>query len=230
MEKYHSVFRDNDTEKIGLICRAINFLEDIYEDAECEDIQVSIKDLDEGRLVVEPINCRYDPVESISVFSKQYDLDNVMIGSGDYSLWALYDHLINVYRETLHYKMLSLSGRTRTTGYEYYMGVLFDGSCFIVEGEHEYVRIPGMPQCLSAHTHPSPYPIPSSTDLKTITQLLIDRGIGHIIVSYGPSLAIYRVRPLTIDDLEYLKTLNMNNPVEALKIISRIESIRLRYI
>lgn len=230
MEKYHDVFRDNDSEKIGFICRVINFLEDIYEDAECRDIRVSITDLENNKLVIEPIDCRYDPLESISVFIEHYGITNYMIGSGDYSWNSLYDYLINTYRETLHYRMLSLSSRTRITGYEYYMGVLFNGKCFIVEGEHEHIHIPRIHHCISAHTHPSPYPIPSTTDLKTIMQLLLDRGIGHVIIGYSSSLAIYRVKPLTIDDLEYLKTIDLSDPVDALKNIGKIDSIRLRYI
>lgn len=230
MEKYHAIFHDEDSEKIGFICRAINFLEDVYEDAECEEIMVSIGDLDLGRLVINPIKCHYDPRESIDVFSEQHGIESVEIGRGDHSLWFLYDHLINVYRETLHYKMLSLSSTTKITGNEYYMGILFDGKYFIVEGEHNHIQLPGIPQCLSAHTHPSPYPIPSPVDLKTISRLLLDRGIGHVIVGYSTSLAIYRVKPLTEDDLVFLQNLKFENPVNVLKNMSRRESIRLKYI
>ncbi len=126
--------------------------------------------------------------------------------------------------------MLELAGRTLSSGYEYYLGILFNGSAFILEGEKDHVTLPGIKHCFSAHTHPSQIPVPSSMDLKMITRLLIDRGIGHVVVASTSSLAIYRVKPLTLEDLEYLKTLNYTDPVKALQGLSHTSSIRIRYL
>ncbi|OYT40351.1 MAG: hypothetical protein B6U89_02445 [Desulfurococcales archaeon ex4484_58] len=230
MEKPHTVFRNHYSERIGFLCRTINLLEDIYEDSECRDLYVSMEQLESNRVVIEPIDCRYEVEESIDVFNKYYDIEEIEVGVGDTSFYSLYEYVIDYYRNTLHYKMLEYSGKTRNSGFEYYMGVLFDGSAFIVEGWSNRVVIPGVKQCLSAHTHPSPYPIPSRIDLRSISRQLVDRGLAHIIVAYSSSLVIYRVKPLTINDLELLKEIEGLDPPEVLRIISKTDSIRIRYI
>ncbi len=95
MSKYHTVFKNNSTLHLGFLCRLINFLEDVLEDAECGDIYVSEKELVDEKIVLEPINCTYDVEESIEVFSEEYDLDNIVVGSGDTGLSSLYDYLVN---------------------------------------------------------------------------------------------------------------------------------------
>ncbi|RLG81331.1 MAG: hypothetical protein DRO13_01505 [Thermoprotei archaeon] len=72
--------------------------------------------------------------------------------------------------------------------------------------------------------------MPSSTDLKMITRLLLDRGIGHAVVAMGSTLVIYRVKPLTLSDYEVLQGIDYRDPVNALREISRLDSIKLRYI
>jgi len=230
MERYQKIFADRDTRFAGFLCRAINFLEDLVEDADCKNIYVSVWDLDSFKLVLEPVDCSYDLYDSIRVFSKEYDLENVDIGTGDLSYSGLYDHLIDHYRNNIHVKLLEVFSRNIHRSVEYYMGILWDGRAFIVEGESDRVIIPGINHCLSAHTHPSQYPIPSSVDLKTITRLMLDRGIGHVVVAQSSSLAIYRVKPLTINDLEFINSMDYGDPEYALKHLSELSSIRLRYL
>jgi len=214
--KYQRIIENDDTFKMGFICRSILLIEDIMEDAYCENLRVKM-DLDEYKLIVEPVNCRYDVRESIDVFSGQHDVLNVEIGYGEYYYNYLYEKLIDMYRLKLHQYLRSLVWKTVLTGVEYYMGLLFNGKAFIVEGEYGYVKIPRLNLCLAAHTHPSKYAIPSSVDLESMIELILDRGIGFIIVSFERSLAIYRVKPLSIDEFKYVKSIDLEDPVKALR-------------
>jgi len=227
LAKYHVVFQNKYTERIGFLCRAINLLEDVLEDAECADLKVALS----GEvLIVEPVKCTYDIRESVELFRDQHNVETVVIGAGEKSYRELYDEVIATYVAGLHSMMLELSGKTRERGVEYYMGVLFSGQGFIVEGERDRVRVPGIAQCVAAHTHPTPHPIPSANDLKSITNLMLSRGIGHIIVGYSASLAIYRVSPLTERDLEILNEIQSREPAKALKALSSCRSIMLKLI
>jgi len=217
--KYQKIIENDDTVKAGFICRSILLIEDIMEDAYCENIRVKI-DLDEYKLIVEPVNCRYDVRESINVFSGQHDVSNVEIGYGVHDYNYLYEKLIDMYRLKLHQYVRSLVWKSMSTGVEYYMGLLFNGSAFIVEGEYGYVKLPRLNLCLATHTHPSKYAVPSSVDLESMMELFLDRGIGFIIVSSEESLAIYRVKPLSIDEFEYFKSIDLEDPVKALREIA----------
>jgi len=214
--KYQRIIDNDDTFKTGFICRSILLIEDIIEDAYCENLRVKI-DLDEYKLIVEPVNCRYDIRESISVFSSQHDVSNIEIGLGEYDYSYLYEKLIDMYRLKLHQYVRSMIWKTISTGVEYYMGLLFNGKAFIVEGEVGYVKIPRLNLCLAVHTHPSRHAIPSSIDLESMVELILNRGIGFIIVSSVESLAIYRVKPLGIDEFEYIKSIDLKDPVKALR-------------
>jgi len=224
LAKYHTVFRNEYTERLSFLCRAVNFLEDVLEDAECDDLLVSV----EGRgIAVEPVNCRYSVLESIDVFRDQHSLENVTLGFGVESYRALYDRVFETYLKGLHPRTLDLLARSRATGYEYYIGVLFDGRAFVLEGEKDRITLPSISQCFSAHTHPYPNPLPSTADLKTITQMLLSRGVGHVISSFGGSLAVYRVRPLSEEDFELLREAERLNPLNALKPLAKLKSIKV---
>jgi len=225
LAKYHTVFRNEYTERLGFLCRAVNFLEDVYEDAECDDLLVRVEG-SEG-IELEPVNCKYSVLESIEVFRNQHGLESVALGSGTVSYRALYDRVFETYLKGLHSLTLNLLVRSRTTGYEYYMGVLFDGRAFILEGEKDRVTLPSMPQCFSAHTHPGITPLPSTADLKTIAQMLLSRGVGHVISSFGGNLAVYRIQPLSEEDFEVLREAERLNPLNALKLLEKLKSIKV---
>ncbi|MET1160277.1 MAG: hypothetical protein ABWW65_04895 [Thermoprotei archaeon] len=229
MGKYHRVFRSSSTEKLANICKLILFSEDVVEDAECQDLLVDSSTIGFNTIVVEPVNCVYDPGESIGVYSEKYGL-KATIGSGDKSFRELYEYVVEFYSRNIHGWFLSLVTTRSGWSREYYLGVLLDGSAFIAEGEEEYISLPGIQQCFSAHTHPSLYPIPSSMDFKSIVSLLADRGIGHVIAAKAASLALYRVAPLTLNEYEYLNSLNYRDPVKVLRELNRLNSIRVRYI
>lgn len=231
MKKYHKLIENSDTRAIAFYSRLINFLEDILEDAECDNIYVSIPKNDNAYMVaVEGINCRYDLLESIEVFAPRYDIE-ASVGRGNIELSSLYHLVIEKYKGALHYMMKDLAGKSFVNRVEYYLGILFNGKAFLLEGEEDRVVLPSIPQCFSSHTHPSRLPAPSRADLKTITRLFLDRGLGHVIETVGSSMVIYRVGPLTLDDLNVIKDAEKaGNPNEALKIIISNTSIKIAYI
>ncbi len=230
-QKYHIVFEDNSTLRIAFYANLINYVEDLLEDAECEDIYLSSIDPNNWYAVVEGVNCKYPLSESIEVFSKYYNVE-LEEGSGSIPYSTLYRTVLSTYRETLHYKMKDLAVKTVKTRKEYYLGILFNGKAFIIEGEEDYVVVPGgFKQCFAAHTHPSSIAIPSRNDMKSIINLFLDRGLGHVIETINQSMAIYRVKPLTLEDYEVLQNLNNISRIEDMfKIINSIEGIVIEYL
>ncbi len=228
--KQNILVEDESAERIAFISRTINFAEDVLEDAECEDVLIDIEWSAGPKILVKGWRCSYDIGESIEVFMDKYDLDAVYSEHARTSYTTLYDEVVKTYMETLHYRMKNYAAKTYATRREYYLGILFDGRAFLLEGEEDRVISPGIPQCFSAHTHPSNMPVPSRQDLMVITRLLIDRGLGHVIETVGPSLAIYRVRPLTLEDWEKMKEIqSIESPLEALQALSKLEALRTRY-
>jgi len=228
--KYHEVIVNEYTRRLGFLCRVINFLEDVLEDSECTSVLVDSRRLAEGVVVVDAVECSGDVRESTGVFREKHGV-RVELGPGDLSLWELYDRVVDYYSRTLRKFMKNLVAKTIETGVEYYLGVLFDGRGFVVEGYVERVAVPGIPQCFSAHTHPADTPWPSPRDLRAISRLLLDRGVCHVIEARNAGLAIYRRGPLTIEDYEALKLLEKTSGASGFpsELLSRT-SIRARYI
>lgn len=228
--KYHEIVDNKYTKSVAFLCRVINFLEDVFEDAECEDIYVDRRALDTHVVVLDTIKCKYNASESIELFQDKYDID-VKKGAGDLPFRDLYEHVVNYYEKTLHQKMKEYARKTYTTGVEYYLGILFNGRGFLVEGEENKVILPNTPQCFSAHTHPADLPVPSKNDIKTIIGMLVDRGIGHVIEAVNAGLVIYRAGPLSLRDYEALKHLEkMDDVAKTIAEISGKTVIRARYI
>ncbi len=228
--KHQRIIEDESTRKIGFLSRLVNFLEDVYEDAECADLYYTITSIEEESVIVEGVDCNYPLSESIDVFMDKYDL-YAEEGIGRKHYTELYDEVVRVYKSTLHYTMKNYAARSLQKHVEYYLGILFSGKAFLVEGEGDKVIIPGgLNQCFAAHTHPSNLPIPSQADVRSITNLFLDRGIGHVIETVGPSLAIYRRAPLSIEDLEVLKTLDRYRSIDELfRALGSLKSITLTY-
>ncbi|MEM1606116.1 MAG: hypothetical protein QXW41_07740 [Fervidicoccaceae archaeon] len=229
--KLQEIIDNEYTRKIGFLCRAINFLEDVLEDAECDEIRVERNGLERYIVVLEPVKCRHDVAESIRAFRDQYDLE-VLLDLGNMAFNELYEHVINYYVRTLHSVIKRYALETDKAGIEYYLGVLFNGKGFIIEGEKNKVIMPGnIPQCISAHTHPLNNPIPSKDDVKFINAILVNRGIGHIIETSGSGIAIYRAGPLSISDYEFLRRIERyGDTYQVMHYLTRMTIVKTRYI
>lgn len=126
------------------------------------------------------------------------------------SLEALY---ARVPREVGRYASSTLSSyaaRTAFEGVEYMVVVLRNGRAALLEGEVERVRIPYLRHVADAHTHPR-WCFPSAPDIESLTNLLLDSGLGSAIVSPECTLVIARDGPFTEDD--YLALAELRNRV-----------------
>lgn len=227
-------FEDNDTKSIAFYSRLINFVEDVIDDAYCTTVYVGNIDSPApwtARVVVEPIECKYDPFESIKLFSEEWGLDNVVMGRGMVEYTRLYGLVIRKYLGSLHYKMKSYAGKTFLSKREYYLAISFYGEAVVVEGEQERIRVPMVSQCFSAHTHPSTKAIPSIQDITTTMTIMLNRGVGHAIETVRDTLIIYRTTPLTEDDMALLRRLermhDISRAIELLKKTSRIKVVHV---
>ncbi|MEM4488500.1 MAG: hypothetical protein QXK88_06865 [Desulfurococcaceae archaeon] len=149
--------------------------------------------------MVEAVNCRGNVRESLAVFQEMYDL-KAGLDKGDLPLEWLYGYVVDHDARALHRLMKMLALRTSASKTEYYLGALFKGEGFVLEGKIEGVVVPGVPQCFSAHTENKP--LLSPRDIKAIVKLLLDRGIGHVVETNKVGLAIYCAGPLTLQDYE----------------------------
>ncbi len=230
------ILENSSTKYIGFLSRFINFLEDVLDDAWCEDIFVDKNIYDNRPIIpstieIDPYKCSYEPEESIKIFSSQWDIDvDIAIGKGYYSLNELYFLIPSIYVESLHYLMKNYASKTMINEREYFLAILFNGKGFLVEGEVDHVRIPFIRHCLSSHTHPSHLPIPSKRDIEAVLYMMLNRGFLHVIETVGTSLYIYRIKPLSEDDLIKLRSMeSLNNYRDFMSVFKSIESVRIEY-
>lgn len=231
VSKFQEVIVDPHVEAIGFACRVLLFLEDILEDAECRGVYV--KGLFGGPLLeVYGENCIHSLEESINVFGEHHGVRaRTSNYRGGIPLKFVYKTILHYYLSNVHWRILPYSRTTRETGVEYFLGVLFNGRGFIVEGEENRVVIPEIPVCISAHTHPSDDPYPSEDDLRMLERLLLSRGLGHAIVAGSRTLVIYREAPLKLEDLEVLKRVQRcGDPLRILEELVVKTRIRVLYV
>ncbi len=230
--KEQFVFENSATRFIGFLGRLINFLEDVVDDAYCRTVYVPRMRLYDyivpEEVVVEPVDCMYDPIDSINIFKEHWMIDRVVVGHGSIDYRELYNFIHIAYSHTLHYKMKEYSIKSRSMGGEYFLAVLFDGRAFIVEGEKDHVTLPSIPHCLSAHTHPSPTPYPSKRDIETIINMMVNRGLMHVIETTGYSLYVYRVKPLSEEDVITLRLIEGEKDYRRIiDLFKNIKSLRI---
>jgi len=226
------VFENNSTRYIAYLSRLVNLVEDIVDDAYCSSTYIGGLSLYDysvpDRVYLEPIDCVYDPVESLEVFSSQWEIDNVFIGRGSIDYRELYRLVYNVYRSTLHYKMKEYSVKSSSLSREYYLAVLFNGKAFIVEGERDRVALPVIPHCVSAHTHPTNHPYPSKHDIESIINMMVNRGLLHAIETTSHTLYVYRVKPLCEEDIVKLRLIEGERDYRRVAdLFKSIESLRI---
>ncbi len=223
--KYHNVFEDSNTRKTGFLCRLINFLEDILEDAECRDILVEYNNRE---VVVQGVDCKYNLRESIELFQDKYSVNARVESIRGNSMFYLYHRVLEDYLENYHRRIIEHAWKTRETNTEYYFGVTMNGVGFLLEGEEDRVVIPHIPLCISAHTHPHDNPLPSRKDWSAIKTLFTEGGVLHAIVTTQRSLVIHRTNPLTMRDYELL--LEAEKPSNPLEVLTRLVSYSIKYI
>jgi len=226
------IIENHDAKEIAFLSRLINMIEDVIDDAECRTVYINrgIVEGHEDKVIIEPIECSYDPSESIEIFSKRWNIDNALIGKGDYDYKILYSLIPRKYMSSLHYLLRTYLAKSLSLGHEYYLAVLFDGKAVLLEGERYRIVIPYINHCLSAHTHPTSHSIPSVNDLRTILAVLINRGLLHSIEAVNSTLLIYRKAPLTINELMILRKIERTeDPLEAFRLLKSSDRIAVEY-
>ncbi len=115
----------------------------------------------------------------------------------------LYDEIMNLSRNILVKLLRQYLNRNQ----EYFAAIVGDGKLILLEGEEQEVHVP-IPQYLepivTAHTHPYSTCIPSKKDVESFIRLLMDQGIGSIIVSPLCTMLLYRRGPFVEEDYERL--------------------------
>ncbi|QOR93974.1 hypothetical protein IMZ38_04845 [Thermosphaera chiliense] len=224
--KYIEEISNKYTRRIGLLYRSILFVEDFIEDAECENVYV--EPLNET-LLINPVNCAGEVDNSVNHYSSIYEL-NVRISPVNRSFKELYMDIVKLYAEGLRPVIRSKLSLTIENRLEYFMGVTPKGVGFLLEGDVEKVRIPWVNTVLTVHTHPEEHPFPSLTDLETMVGSFTSRGIAHGIEAYTAGLIIYRVKPITLEELLFIKNIKKKNPFSYLNELGKVDSIRIAYL
>lgn len=205
----------NTSKALALANILVNGIESLIFDCSCSDAYIdvefsSLEDLLGSDINVNLSDCEYRP-------DKYFELDdlvdyglvnsvNVSLGSSGTNYKVLYDEAIKTTLKWAIPYMKLTSLKTRRSGIEYMLIVLRDGKAEVLEGEVDRVVIPEVNAVVTVHTH-STLCIPSTTDMKSLTNLLIDGGLGFGIVSPTCYLLIFRVGPFTEEDLITLKNL-----------------------
>ena len=224
--KYFEEIINKYTRKIGFLYRSILFVEDFMEDAECENIYVET--LNET-LFINPVNCVGEVSDSLTYYSRVHEI-NVQISPVNGNFKELYRNIVKNYVEGLRPLVRSKLPLTMGNRLEYFMGVTPGGEGFLLEGGVENVRIPWVNVVLSIHTHPEEHPIPSLTDLETIVRSFTLRGIAHGIEAYSGGLILYRVEPIRLEELFFLKNVKKRDPFSYFSEFGKLKSIRIMYL
>lgn len=96
--------------------------------------------------------------------------------------------------------LLPYSTLTHQTNIEYLFVILDDGKGYLIEGEEGKVYVPLTNVIISMHTHPDNC-IPSPHDMRTLSNVLMNRGLGGGIVAHDCYLAVVRVGPFLEEDM-----------------------------
>lgn len=207
----------NTSKALALANILINGVESLIFDCNCSDAYIdvefsSLEDLLGSDINVNLSGCEYRPDEYFELDDLiDYGLVssvNVSLGSSGINYRVLYDEAIKtVLRWAIPYMRLE-SLKTKESGVEYMLVVLRDGRAEVLEGEVDRVVIPEVDAVVTVHTH-STLCTPSTTDMKSLTNLLINGGLGFGVVSPVCYLLIFRVGPFTEEDLITLKNLDI---------------------
>ena len=224
--KYFEEIINKYTRTISFLYRSILFVEDLVEDAECENIYVET--LNET-LFINPVNCVGEMSDSLTYYSRVHEID-VQLSPVNGNFKELYKNIVKIYVEGLRPLVRSKLSPTMRSRLEYFMGVTPEGEGFLLEGNVENVRIPWVNVVLSVHTHPEEHPLPSLTDLETIVRSFTSRGIAHGIEAYSGGLIIYRVEPIRLEELFFLKNVKKRDPLSYLSEFGKLKSIRIMYL
>ncbi|MCD6428407.1 MAG: hypothetical protein J7L12_02180 [Desulfurococcales archaeon] len=212
--------------KLALYNHLINGLESVIAEYECTDVSVVLPESYESQKLSELIvcytGCSEAPYEGFELdnivryeLADRYEFKQCYEGL---RLSELYSQALDLYLRNVPSYLRSYSIRTALEGIEYMLVVLQNGRAVLLEGERNKIVIPSVKTVASAHTHPKNC-IPSPHDIRSLTNILLDGGLGASIISPNCILTIFRNGPFTEDDYLALTSLIKNlrrNPIDEL--------------
>jgi len=203
--------------RLALYNHLINGLESIIAEYECESISVVLPEVMQSKgfsnIVVCYGRCRETPYEGFEINNAvRYGLAEEYMFKHCYDGWSLnklYSQSLNLFLRNVPSFLRSYSIRTALEGIEYMLVVLQNGRAVLLEGEKNKVVIPSVKAVVSAHTHPRNC-IPSPHDIRSLTNILLEGGLGASIVSPNCVFTIFRKGPFTENDYLALASFTRN--------------------
>ncbi|MEM4537128.1 MAG: hypothetical protein QXP68_00060 [Thermosphaera sp.] len=224
--KFFQEFKNYYTIKMSSVFKAILFLEDFKEEAECDRLYAEFIG---SKLVVNPEKCNSEVFEALNHYSNQYEIQ-VETGRVFGEIERFYWKIVELYAEGLRPVLRKELFKSPGSKIEYFLLVSPLGDGVLLEGEMGKVKIPWIESFFTAHTHPEETPTPSFTDLETIVKSLTLRSIGHSIEGYSRGMVIFRIKPLTVEQLFYLKNVKRGDLLSFIERLNRVDSIRITYL
>ncbi len=218
--------------KLALYNHLINGLESVMAEYGCGSVSAVLPEIIEPHGFSEVIIC-YSGCSEVPY--EGFELDNITRYklASDYvfkhchegwSLNELYSQALDLFLRNIPSFLRSYSIRTALEGIEYMLIVLQNGRAVLLEGEKNKVVIPSVKAVASAHTHPKNC-IPSPHDIRSLTNILLEGGLGASIVSPNCILTIFRKGPFTEDDylalVSFIKNLRKNSLNELGQLLAR---------
>uniref|UniRef100_A0A7C2BK49 Uncharacterized protein n=1 Tax=Thermosphaera aggregans TaxID=54254 RepID=A0A7C2BK49_9CREN len=66
--------------------------------------------------------------------------------------------------------------------------------------------------------------------METIVRSFTSRSIAHGVEAYSGGLFIYRVKPIRLEELFFIKNIKKKDPISYLNELSRLDSVRIAYL
>lgn len=219
--KYHEIMMTKESARIAGLKAVIDLVEYLADIDEVVETKVNIQDQIGYNLYANiTVKVLGDVDQEITGLEKivegkplTYRIEKIIVEEqGQPSIFS--EEILEIYDEviTLSHRLLArLLQPYLNRKYEYFATIISDGKIILLEGEEEkvYVPIPShLEPIVTAHTHPHTPCIPSKRDIESLIRLLVDQGIGLIILSPLCNLIIYRRGLFLEEDYETLLKLS----------------------
>lgn len=207
----------NTSRSLALANNLVNGIESLIEDCLCSNAYIlnefaSLHDLIGEGVEVGLSGCSYTPDNLFELndlvtngLVRDVRVRTNTLGSG-INYHVLYELALNTVLDSVIPYMMSISLKTAVTEIEYMYIVLRDGRALLLEGDFNKIVIPNVNATLTIHTHRHAC-LPSRNDLKSISDLFIQGGLGSGITSPTCYFAIFRTGYFTEDDYIMLRNL-----------------------
>lgn len=216
--KYHKIIVTEESMMIAGLKAIIDIVEYIGELDEVSWIDVSIRN-EQDKIISADIYVKaYETIDKellnnlyVKIQNKplKYRIDVKLTNKREQSI-LFSEKVMNLYDEIMYLSrnmLVKLLRQYLTSNQEYFAAIIGDGKLILLEGEEQEINVP-IPQYLEpiviAHTHPYSTCIPSKRDVESFIRLLMDQGIGSIIVSPLCTMLLYRRGPFIEEDYERL--------------------------